>query len=84
MATEVTRDMVRALAAANGLTIPEERLELVRRQYEGYLRTLEQLDALELPRETEPATVFALPVASAPPPSAPRTTPRMPSAIPRR
>jgi hypothetical protein len=80
--------MVRALAAANGLTIPEERLELVRRQYEGYLRTLEELDALEVPTETEPATVFTLPAQSAPPAirpaGAPQAAPRMPRPIPGR
>jgi hypothetical protein len=62
MATDITLETIRSLAQANGLTIPEERLPLVLRQYQGFLRTLERLDALDLPPETEPATTFAVPV----------------------
>jgi hypothetical protein len=57
----MTRDTIRTLAAANGLTIPEERLDLVLEQYQSFLRTLAQIDTLDLPRETEPATTFGLP-----------------------
>lgn len=53
-----TIDLVRALAAANRLTIPQERLELVRREYAGLLQTMERLNSLPLPMEMEPA--FAL------------------------
>jgi hypothetical protein len=60
MATDVTKETIRALASANGLTIPDERLELVLRQYEAFLRTLQQLETLDLRRETEPATQFSL------------------------
>ena len=59
---EFSDDFIRTLAAANGLRIPDERLELVRRQYESFLRTLIELETLPLPREAEPAT-FLLPAA---------------------
>ena len=53
-----TTDFIRTLAQANGLTIPEERLELVLQQYESFLRSLNELNTLELPLEAEPAFVF--------------------------
>lgn len=56
-----TKDFIRTLAAANGIKIPEERLEPVLRQYDSFMRTLEQINSLTLPAETEPAVVFALP-----------------------
>jgi hypothetical protein len=65
-----TKDFVRTLAAANGIQIPEERLELVVRQYDSFMRTLEQINSLPLPAESEPAFVFALPFR---PPAAPLT-----------
>lgn len=55
-----TKDFIRTLAAANGITIPDERLEPVLRQYDSFMRTLEQINSLTLPAETEPAVVFAL------------------------
>lgn len=57
---EITREVIAALAAANGITIPEERLEYVRRQYESFMRTMMEIDSVSLTRETEPATSFAL------------------------
>lgn len=56
----VTKELIQSLAMANGLQIPEERLELVLRQYQSFLRTLEQLDSLALEMEAEPATVFSV------------------------
>jgi len=56
----MTREALKALAAANGLDIPDERLDLVLRQYESLNRTLARLDTLSLPREAEPAHVFPL------------------------
>ena len=53
-----TKDFIRTLAEANGLTIPEERLELVLRQYESFLRSLKELNTLQLPVEAEPTFVF--------------------------
>ena len=55
-----TKDFIRALAEANGLTIPDERLDLVLRQYESLLRSLTELNKLQLPLEAEPAFVFGL------------------------
>jgi hypothetical protein len=55
---QLTTDFIRTLAQANGLTIPEERLELVLQQYESFLRSLHELNTLELPLEAEPAFVF--------------------------
>ena len=57
---EITRDFIRSLAAANGLTIPDERLDVVQRQYESFLRALEEIQQLELPRETEPSILYTL------------------------
>ena len=51
---ELTNELIRTLAAANGITIPDERLELVRRQYESFLRALAEIDTLRLGREAEP------------------------------
>jgi Protein of unknown function (DUF4089) len=61
MPIDITLDTIRTLASTNGLTIPEERLPLVLRQYQAFLSTLERLDALDFPIEIEPATTFALP-----------------------
>jgi hypothetical protein len=60
MPEAVTKEFIRTLAAANGLTIPEERLELVLRQYESFLRTLEEINSVLLAREAEPAIVYSL------------------------
>ena len=56
-----TKELIRALAEANGLAIPEERLELVLRQYESFLRSLDQINTLPLPLEAEPAILFGHP-----------------------
>jgi hypothetical protein len=60
---EFTDEFIRTLAAANGLRIPDERLELVRRQYADFVRTMTELETLPLSREAEPAT-FLVPAAS--------------------
>lgn len=57
---EITKEFIRSLAAANGLTIPEERLDVVQRQYESFLRALEEIQQLELPRETEPSILYTI------------------------
>ena len=69
MQEALTKDFIRNLAAANGLKIPEERLDLVLRQYQGFLRTLAEIDSLSLPRETEPAILFSLPGQAPVPPA---------------
>ena len=56
----MNRDSLRALASANGLTIAEERLDLVLREYLNLMQTLQELNALELSSEAEPADIFAL------------------------
>lgn len=59
---EITIETIRTLATAAGLSIPDERLPLVLQQYRGFLRAIDRLEALNLPRETEPATTFELPL----------------------
>ena len=49
---------IKALAEANGLNIPDDRLETVLRQYQSFLRTMERIDMLPLEKETEPAILF--------------------------
>ena len=60
MSAAMTRDFVRTLAGASGLRIGDERLDLVLREYESFLRTLEELNTLPLAREAEPAIIFSL------------------------
>ena len=60
MAVTVSNEMIKLLALANGLNLPDSRLDSVRRQYESYLQQLERLDAFELDRGAEPATTFTL------------------------
>lgn len=55
MQSGLTKEFVRALTQANGLDLPDERLEPLVRQYESELRRLERLDTLNLPREAQPA-----------------------------
>ena len=57
---EITREFIRALADANGIAIVEEQLEPVRKQYESFMRTMSEIDAVPLTPETDPATIFAL------------------------
>jgi hypothetical protein len=56
----MTRDHLKALAAANGLTITDERLDLVLREYLSLMQTLQELNTLQLPSEAEPADTFSL------------------------
>jgi hypothetical protein len=58
---KMTRETLRILAAANGLTIPDDRLDLVLREYESLLRSLAELNALPLAREAEPASALPQP-----------------------
>jgi hypothetical protein len=51
----ITGEFIKSLAAANGIDLPDERVELVRRQYESLMRSLTIINALPIPRETEPA-----------------------------
>jgi hypothetical protein len=60
MANEVTKDTIKTLAQANGLPMPDERLERVLHQYQNFMRLIERLDAYELKMDEEPQTVFTL------------------------
>lgn len=51
----VTGQFIRTLAAANGIMLPEERVELVRRQYERLMESVTLIDTLQIPTEAEPA-----------------------------
>ena len=63
---------IQAFAEANGISIPQDRLEMVLKQYQGFLRTLEQMDTVELARETEPAITFSNTLASFQPANPPQ------------
>ena len=52
---DISGDFVKTLASANGIELPDERVELVRREYENLMRSVAILDGLSVPRETEPA-----------------------------
>jgi hypothetical protein len=65
-ASGVTRQLIKTLALANGVDLPEERLDAVLQQYQIYLQTLARLDTLPLAREAEPEHIFALPKEGAP------------------
>ena len=56
----VDQTFIKNLAEANGLTIPEERLEAVLRQYQSFLRTIERMDEVPIEKEIEPAIDFSL------------------------
>jgi hypothetical protein len=53
--SEVTGAFIVTLASANGIDLPEERVELVRREYENLMRSVAILDGLSIAAGTEPA-----------------------------
>ncbi len=57
---QVTTELIRSLALANGLNIPENRLEIVLEQYKVFLESMARLNAFPLDREAAPATIFSL------------------------
>lgn len=57
----VTNELIRMMAAADGITIPDERLELVRRQYEAFLQDMAEINTLPLAREAQPAVPVVVP-----------------------
>ena len=65
MADAVDTAFIKALAEANGLSIPESRLEIVRKQHQTYLELLARLDSFPLDRTAEPAVTFSLPAEEA-------------------
>ena len=60
MEDEVNKETIRTLALANGIHLPDTRLERVLKQYKNYLQLLARLDSFELKMDAEPATVFRL------------------------
>jgi len=63
----VNAAMVRALAEANGISIPDDRLDIVLKQYQTYLALLSHIDTFLLSREAEPSVKFELPTTGAAP-----------------
>ena len=61
MADGVDKAFIQTLAEANGIAIPEERLEVVLKQYQTYLELWNRLDSLPLDMGAEPSATFALP-----------------------
>ena len=57
---EISKEMLKSLAAANGVDLPDVRLDAVLKQYQQYLKTLEELDSLPLSREAEPEINYSL------------------------
>ena len=58
---EVDNALIQTLAEANGISIPEDRLEVVRKQYQTYLDILHQLESFPLAQEAEPSLTFQTP-----------------------
>lgn len=56
---EITKDILKSLALANGVEIPDERLDAVLKQYEEYLKIIAQWDSLPLARESEPEITYS-------------------------
>jgi hypothetical protein len=54
----ITKELLRTLALAQGVNLPEARLEAVLKQYEAYLQSLARMDSLPLAREAEPEILF--------------------------
>jgi hypothetical protein len=57
-ASGITKELLRTLALAQGVTLPDERLDAVLRQYQNYLQSLARMESLPLPREAEPEILF--------------------------
>ena len=56
----ISKETLKSLAGANGINLPDERLERVLNQYKKYLELLARVDAYDLKREAEPETIFTL------------------------
>jgi hypothetical protein len=57
---EITKELLKSLALANGVDLPEERLDSVLKQYDDYLKILARLDSLPLASEAEPEIIYSL------------------------
>jgi hypothetical protein len=58
-AGSITKEVLRTLALAQGVNLPEQRLDAVLRQYQAYLAGLARMESLPLPREAEPDILFS-------------------------
>jgi len=54
----ITKEFIRTLALTHGVTLPEQRLDAVLKQYQAYLQSLARMESLPLPREAEPEILF--------------------------
>ena len=60
MQNPVTIETIRALARVNGLEIPEDRLEIVLKDYLGFLELMKEVDSFPLDMAAEPITTLSL------------------------
>jgi len=58
---EVDKALIQTLAQASGISIPDDRLEVVLKQYRTYLGLLNQLESFTLKQEAEPSVTFRVP-----------------------
>jgi hypothetical protein len=58
---DVDKALIKTLAEANGISIPDDRLEVVLKQYQTYLGLLNQLESFPLQQEAEPSVTFRVP-----------------------
>jgi hypothetical protein len=54
------KQAMRAIAAANGLPLTDERIEQDFATYKSYLTSIENIKGVELPVEAEPKPIVAL------------------------
>jgi hypothetical protein len=60
MTDQELKELMRAIAKANGRPLSEERIEADLPAYKGFLRALERMDAHTFAQEDEPAFHFSL------------------------
>ena len=60
MTDQEIKDLMRAIAKANGRPLTDERVEADFPAYRGYLLALERIDAFKFAQEDEPAFHFSL------------------------
>jgi hypothetical protein len=66
MTDQAIKDMMRAIAKANGRPLSEERIDVDLPAYKNFLLALERLDAYKFAVEDEPAFHFSLEPFAAP------------------
>ena len=60
MTDQEIKDLMRAIAKANGRPLSDERVEADFRAYKGFLLAIERMDAYTFAQEDEPAFHFSL------------------------